>query len=96
MKKELKRGRINEGQNFIDIFAKNRFNALLKKSGWYQVNAQIKLLCMHQVIEGVRVGPKNYTFRAGEGVWPINSDRIRQILPETINFSFSSNFFQPK
>jgi DNA repair exonuclease SbcCD nuclease subunit len=204
---------------------KSRFNAHLKKSGWYQVNAQIKLLCMHQVIEGASVGPKNYTFRAGEGVipisympddaqailcghihrhqvlfkhqkgdklplpvimagstertsfaemkeekgfyhlvfrpgwdqqwhlerlkfirlrtrpmvditinpprqavdleiqirnkirdldknaiirfisdsyfnsdlvWPINSDRIRQILPETMNFSFSSNFFQPK
>jgi exonuclease SbcD len=51
---------------------KTRFNILLKKSGWYQSSAQIKLLCMHQVIEGASVGPKNYTFRSGAGVIPMS------------------------
>lgn len=32
----------------------------------------VKLLCMHQSIEGARVGPSNYTFRKGKDVIPID------------------------
>jgi DNA repair exonuclease SbcCD nuclease subunit len=48
-----------------------QFNALLKKSGWYQSRAQIKLVFMHQIIEGASVGPKNYIFRSGADVIPM-------------------------
>lgn len=32
----------------------------------------VKLLCMHQSIEGAKVGPSDYTFRYGQDVIPIN------------------------
>ncbi|PLX19352.1 MAG: hypothetical protein C0599_11010 [Salinivirgaceae bacterium] len=32
----------------------------------------IKLLCMHQSVEGAKVGPSDYTFRYGKDVIPIN------------------------
>jgi exonuclease SbcD len=32
----------------------------------------VKILCMHQSVEGAKVGPSDYTFRYGEDVIPIN------------------------
>ncbi len=38
-----------------------------------QLNKEsVKLLCMHQSIEGAKVGPSGYTFRYGQDVIPIN------------------------
>lgn len=37
---------------------------LLEKVG----NADIKLLCMHEIVEGAKIGPSNYTFRYGSQV----------------------------
>ena len=48
--------------------ARDKFPTLLKSSGWYEQDADIKLLCMHQAVEGAQVGPANYTFRRGNDV----------------------------
>jgi DNA repair exonuclease SbcCD nuclease subunit len=48
--------------------ARGKFSALLNSSGWYEQDAEIKLLCIHQTIEGAQVGPANYTFRSGKDV----------------------------
>ena len=45
----------------------------------------IKLLCMHQSIEGAKVGPSNYTFRNGKDVIPIND------LPTNYNLILSGH-----
>jgi DNA repair exonuclease SbcCD nuclease subunit len=44
------------------------FLSELKQSGWYDLDAHIKILALHQAIEGATVGPANYTFRNGEDV----------------------------
>jgi len=38
----------------------------MEKSGWRDCSADIRLLCMHQAVEGAQVGVQNYTFRSGE------------------------------
>ena len=48
--------------------ARDQFPYLLNESGWSKNKAQIKLLCMHQAVEGAQVGPSNYTFRRGKDV----------------------------
>lgn len=47
---------------------RNRFKSILAKSGWNDDSADIRLLCMHQAVEGAQVGPSNYTFRYGRDV----------------------------
>ncbi|MHC4662033.1 MAG: metallophosphoesterase family protein [Planctomycetota bacterium] len=39
------------------------FMGVLKKTGWRSTESDARLLCMHHIVEGARVGPKNYTFR---------------------------------
>ena len=46
------------------------FGGVLAATGHEDVAAGIKVLCMHQVVEGARVGPADYTFRAGPHVLP--------------------------
>ncbi|MCB9472194.1 MAG: DNA repair exonuclease [Candidatus Delongbacteria bacterium] len=41
---------------------------LLEEAGWRDARAELKLLCLHQSVEGAQVGPVNYTFRHGEDV----------------------------
>lgn len=50
--------------------ARDQFLSLLGSSGWHEHNADIKLLCLHQTIEGAQVGPSDYTFRKGKDVIP--------------------------
>lgn len=50
--------------------ARDQFLSLLEVSGWHAHNADIKLLCLHQTIEGAQVGPSDYTFRQGKDVIP--------------------------
>ncbi len=45
-----------------------RFNAELEKTAWKSHPADIRLLCMHQTVEGAQVGVQNYTFRSGAEV----------------------------
>ncbi len=46
------------------------FRTLLDQTGYGKAKSDISILCMHQVVEGAKVGPKNYTFR-------YNADVIR-------------------
>jgi DNA repair exonuclease SbcCD nuclease subunit len=45
-----------------------RFGEALAQTGWDREPAAIRLLCMHQTVEGARVGPVGYTFRPGPDV----------------------------
>ena len=47
-----------------------QFATLLQDSGWSQHDGACQLLCLHQTVEGARVGPSGYTFRRGEDVIP--------------------------
>jgi DNA repair exonuclease SbcCD nuclease subunit len=44
------------------------FRGLLESTGWRDVSADARLLCVHQCIEGATVGPRGFTFRAGDDV----------------------------
>jgi exonuclease SbcD len=46
------------------------FPRLLAETGWDRHEADIRLLSMHQSVEGATVGPVNYTFRRGDDVVP--------------------------
>ncbi len=43
-----------------------RFADLVRATGWHERDADIRLLCFHQTVEGAQV--QNYTFRAGADV----------------------------
>ena len=55
-----------------DNIRKN-FTACLRATGWSSLNAQVRLLCLHQVVEGATVGPGNYCFLGGEQTIAINN-----------------------
>ncbi len=44
------------------------FTERVEETGWRDVTADARLLCMHEVVEGAQVGDTNYTFRAGPQV----------------------------
>lgn len=44
------------------------FPALLAATGHAEIEADVKLLCLHQAVEGATVGPAGYVFRTGEEV----------------------------
>jgi len=44
----------------------HRFRELVRATGAFAVEADVRLLCLHQTVEGARV--KGYTFRSGEDV----------------------------
>jgi DNA repair exonuclease SbcCD nuclease subunit len=46
------------------------FPALIEASHWRDQRADIRLLCMHQTVEGATVGPGRFTFRNGPDVIP--------------------------
>ena len=48
--------------------ARARFGRLLEATGWRRQEADVRLLCLHQTVEGARVGPSGYTFRRGADV----------------------------
>ncbi len=48
--------------------ARDLFPDLLQATGWREADAEIKLLCVHQCVEGATVGPANYTFRYASDV----------------------------
>ncbi|MBU1700405.1 MAG: DNA repair exonuclease [Candidatus Eisenbacteria bacterium] len=50
---------------------RQRFGSLISDTGWAEVKASVRFLCLHQSIEGAQVGPLNYTFRRGNDVIPM-------------------------
>jgi DNA repair exonuclease SbcCD nuclease subunit len=49
---------------------RDRFAALLEKTEWRSTGAAIRLLCMHQTVEGSVVGPADFVFRNAPDVIP--------------------------
>ena len=47
---------------------RDHFARLLEATGWRRQGADVRLLCLHQTVEGARVGPSGYTFRHGADV----------------------------
>ena len=47
---------------------RRRFPGLLGETGWRERPAPLRLLCLHQTVEGAQVGPSGYTFRRGADV----------------------------
>lgn len=50
--------------------SRDEFARLLTLSGYRDVQADVRLLCMHQTVEGATVGVQDYTFRSGPDVIP--------------------------
>lgn len=46
------------------------FPAVVRQTGWLHVPADIRLLCMHQIVAGAQVGLQDFTFRRGRDVIP--------------------------
>ena len=46
------------------------FAALLSRTRWREHDADVRLLCIHQSVEGARVGAHDFTFRRGPDVVP--------------------------
>lgn len=49
---------------------RDQFRALIGRTEYEQVEADVRLLCIHAAVEGAQVGPANYTFRHGPDVIP--------------------------
>jgi exonuclease SbcD len=49
---------------------RDRFPDLLRQARDAAPSADSRLLCMHQTVEGARVGPSDYTFRRGPDIIP--------------------------
>ncbi len=47
---------------------RDRFPEILQGINQEYASSDIRLLCMHQAVQGARVGPSNYTFRFGQDV----------------------------
>jgi DNA repair exonuclease SbcCD nuclease subunit len=61
------------GFPFIRARLEPSFKSGLTEIEWYGHQPDIKLLALHQVVEGASVGPANYTFRRGEDVISLSS-----------------------
>ncbi len=44
------------------------FKDIVQQSGWEKESVDIKLLCMHQAVQGAQVGPSNFTFKESRDV----------------------------
>jgi len=47
---------------------RDAFPSLVEQTGYREHDADVRLLCMHQTVEGAQVGPSNFTFRWGSDV----------------------------
>ena len=50
--------------------ARDHFSQLVCRAGQDGLEADVRLLCVHQIVEGAQVGSVNYTFRRGPDVVP--------------------------
>lgn len=46
----------------------DRFADLVERTEWRRIPAKVRLLCVHQTVEGARVGPVGYVFRRNHDV----------------------------
>jgi exonuclease SbcD len=51
--------------------ARDRFTGLLDEAGWPDLASEIRLLVMHQTVEGARAGAHRYRFPPGRDVIPL-------------------------
>ena len=56
------------GFPFVRQRARDLFPRLVAATGLLSEPSDVRLLCIHQMIEGARVGPSGYQFRGGEDV----------------------------
>ncbi|HSQ32191.1 MAG TPA: metallophosphoesterase [Gemmatimonadaceae bacterium] len=49
---------------------RERFASLLERTGWRSASSDLRLLCLHQTVEGSTVGPAGYVFRSAPDVIP--------------------------
>jgi exonuclease SbcD len=56
---------------------RNRFPDVVRETGWSDLTADVRVLCIHHCVEGATVGPVNYTFTTGADVV-----RHRDVPPE--------------
>jgi len=49
---------------------RERFAEVVERTGWRSVPSELRLLCVHQTVEGATVGPAGYVFRGGPDVIP--------------------------
>ena len=61
------------GFPFVRHDVRKHFSTALEQTGWRYSNADVKLLCLHQSIQGATVGPHNYVFRSGPDVIPVGA-----------------------
>jgi DNA repair exonuclease SbcCD nuclease subunit len=47
---------------------RTKFADLVAATGWRDTNAEVRLLCLHQCVEGATVGPGNFTFTSAPDV----------------------------
>jgi DNA repair exonuclease SbcCD nuclease subunit len=47
---------------------RERFAGLLESTEWRSVSSDLRLLCIHQTVEGATVGPAGYVFRCAPDV----------------------------
>jgi len=56
------------GFPFVRHGVRDGFTAIVESTRWRDLSADVRLLCLHQCVEGARVGAWNYTFRNGDDV----------------------------
>jgi exonuclease SbcD len=49
---------------------RSTFKTQLIECGYQSFNTDVRFLCLHQAVEGAKVGPADYTFRSGADVIP--------------------------
>jgi len=49
---------------------REHFIHLVERTRWHDASSDVRLLCMHQTVEGAQVGPAAYTFRRGVDIIP--------------------------
>ncbi len=60
------------GFPFTRVVGGRAFQRLLDAAAWRAVEADVRLLCLHQAVEGARVGLNDYCFRRGPEVVPLD------------------------
>lgn len=56
------------GFPFVRHGIRDVFRERVAATGWESHEADVRLLCLHQTVEGARVGPSGYCFRGGRDV----------------------------
>lgn len=49
---------------------REELSRIISRTGWHGVQSEIRILCMHQIVQGAQVGVKNFTFTHGPDVIP--------------------------